>query len=178
MVAPDTVMFLVMHSLSEVLRYLSPIDPIESNKRIQNSEKIMGGDLHEENVCPTCRHCYDQVSPLPSEELRRRSSAHNAYSSDGGKSRALRLVPSVPSARHKSDNLTSRLLDVTTKSSNTSVVARIGLSRNPSDPKLQTIGKEDIQSSPGGSLSALPRTLSTSVLRIKQRRSFWEKFVK
>ena len=31
---------------------------------------------------------------------------------------------------------------------------------------------------PDQNVVALPRTLSTSVLRIKHRRSFWEKFLK
>ena len=173
-------MFLVMHSLSGALRYFgTSVEPTENNKSIQNLEKIIS-DLQEENVCPTCKNCLDVIAPLPSEELKRRSSAHNAYSTYNSdttvdllpKTRGLRIVRT----RHKSDNPTSRLVEVTSKSSHSLAKTRLGLIRNPSDPKFDTVSGDEMGS--GQNVSALPRTLSTSVLRIKQRRSFWEKFVK
>ena len=169
-------MFLVMHSLSGALRYFRPLEPAESNKSIQQLEKIIS-DLQEENVCPTCKHCLDVVAPLPSEELKRRSSAHNAYSTYSAdtstdfnpKTRGIR----ISRARHKSDNLPSRIVEVPTK---TPTRVKVDLIRNPSDPRFDTVPGEEMVSSQN--VASLPRTLSTSVLRIKQRRSFWEKFVK
>ena len=59
------------------------------------------------------------------------------------------------------------------------VEGRAALTRNTSAQQLPSASVKD--GSQDGSdprnTPALPRTLSTSVLRIKQRRSFWEKFV-
>ena len=171
-------MFLLLHSLSGALRYLRPLESNETTKSIQHMEK-MYSDMQEETVCPTCKHGLDVVAPLPSEQLKRRSSAHNAYSTYGGdktreispKTRGIRIAR----ARHKSDNTPtppSRLGDKKTESQ---ARVRLELTRNPSDPRFETLPDEDMVSGP---VSTLPRTLSTSVLRIKQRRSFWEKFLK
>ena len=58
------------------------------------------------------------------------------------------------------------------------VEGRAALTRNTSAQQLpSTTVKDDGTQADPRNTPALPRTLSTSVLRIKQRRSFWEKFV-
>ena len=57
------------------------------------------------------------------------------------------------------------------------VEGRAALTRNTSAQQLPSTSKEGSQGGDQRNTPALPRTLSTSVLRIKQRRSFWEKFV-
>ena len=57
------------------------------------------------------------------------------------------------------------------------VEGRAALTRNTSAQQLPSTSKDGSQGGDQRNTPALPRTLSTSVLRIKQRRSFWEKFV-
>ena len=57
------------------------------------------------------------------------------------------------------------------------VEGRAALTRNTSAQHLPSTSKDGSQGGDQRNTPALPRTLSTSVLRIKQRRSFWEKFV-
>ena len=57
------------------------------------------------------------------------------------------------------------------------VEGRAALTRNTSAQQLPSTAVKDAEQADPRNTPALPRTLSTSVLRIKQRRSFWEKFV-
>merc|ERR1719427_1843050 len=138
-------MFLVLHSLSGALRYLRPLETSETTKSVQQLEKIYS-DMQEDTVCPTCKHGLDVVAPLPSEQLKRRSSAHNAYSTYGayGVEKTRELSPKtrgirIARARHKSDNTPnppSRLVDKKTEGQTR---VRLELTRNPSDPRFETL---------------------------------------
>ena len=145
-------MFLVMHSLSGALRYLAPVAALEQEEQEEPEE------LEEAAVCPTCRGFYDQVAPLPGDARRRKSFGgeearvllsprRSTGNKEGGTVRRGRHLSDAPGAG--APKLLSR------NSSNSKLEAGSGTNANP----------------------LLPRTLSTSVLRIKQRRSFWEKFV-
>ena len=182
-------MFLVLHSLSGALRYLRPDEKAGNDENSEPKMEKMIGEIHDENICPTCKHSLDVIAPLPSEELKRRSSGHMAYSTHSygqdpvgsfvqGRDQSPRTRVRFLRSRHKSDNHTSRLLDMAPKSScSPESLSRLVLTRNPSDPKFDTVvSGDDMVASQN--VAALPRTLSTSVLRIKQRRSFWEKFLK
>ena len=149
---------MVLHSLSGAVEYLK--GPSEASERGSEVE------AKESEQCPTCQHCLlgDRVTPLPSEELKRRSSGHNAYSSVTFVRQSIRIARS----RHNSDKVMG---DQATRDRAESPRLVTGSSNIVSSDDMLAVGGKD------GEVH-LPRTLSTSVLRIKQRRSFWEKFVK
>ena len=105
-------------------------------------------DTEDEEPSTLC----DQVTPLPGEK--------QALSREDGQGPPRRPVR----RRWRSDLPTE---------------GRVALTRNTSAQQLPSTGsgKEMSQGGESRNSHALPRTLSTSVLRIKQRRSFWEKFV-
>ena len=159
-------MFLVMHSLSGALRYLAPVPALESGEVTEEEEEAR---LDLSSLCTGCRGCLDQVAPLPGEQRRRSFGGEEEPSLITGRRRsgAGRQVVSPGRSRHRSDTLQGG------EAARGAVRVRLGLTRNTSAGQFQTEGaKQLIPPSP-----SLPRTLSESVLRIRQRRSFWEKFV-
>ncbi|XP_023328662.1 cAMP-specific 3',5'-cyclic phosphodiesterase 4C isoform X3 [Eurytemora carolleeae] len=158
-------MFIAVHSLSGIMRFLAPSEDIDNTedsenredienkhnlsllKHISQNSSIISWEKDElEEVCPICSSnlIKDSVAPLASESRRQ-----STYESP-------RIRMKISRTRHKSDAV---------EGTNNKI-----LNRNTSAPKFSVYDE-------GGPSSSLPRTLSTSVLRIKQRRSFWEKFV-
>ena len=88
-------------------------------------------------------------------------------------------LPGEQPAASREDQLSARRAMRRRWRTDLPVEGRVALTRNTSAQQLPSTSVKD--GTQGGAdprnTPALPRTLSTSVLRIKQRRSFWEKFV-